>query len=128
MVKEDKNAELVWATPDTKRGRKPLGQKAMTDTERKARSRELSRESGKREFLVTVSGLHLDYVEALAKSQETSTASALKLIVEATLDRYVGVMKRSERMIENGIDEALVSKFISDHLFPALPTLEERKK
>lgn len=127
MVKEDKNAELVWATPETKRGRKPLGQKAMTDAERKARSRGLSRENGKRDFLVTVGGLHLDYIEALATMQKISPASALKQIAEAALDRFVGIMRRCDRMRENGVDQAVIDQFINEHLFPKVPPIEERK-
>lgn len=127
MAKNDTNDELVWANAEIRRGRKPLGQKAMTDAERKRRSRELGRSGGEREFLVKVKGLHLDYVEALAKIQQISAANALKHIAEAALDRYVGVMRRSELMLENGVDEYLVNQFISKHLFPALPPIEERK-
>lgn len=127
MTENDTNDELVWASAEVRRGRKPLGQKAMTDAERKRRSRELGRSSGEREFLVKVKGLHLDYVEALAKMQQSSTANALKQIADAALDRYVGVMRRSEVMLENGVDESQVDQFIFKHLFPELPPIEERK-
>lgn len=120
-IKSD--SAIVTHTPGAKRGRKPLGSKAMSAAERKRRSRELGRACGTKEFLLRVEGLHLEHVEALANSQQISTASALKLILDAALDRYVGVMRRAERMLNDGETENMVNRFLSDHLFPALPPM-----
>jgi hypothetical protein len=113
--------------PSTKRGRKPTGERAMTAAERKRRSREQIRAAGAKEFVLRLEGLHLEYVEKLAQAYQISTSAALKLITEAALDLFVGVIRRSERMRENGVSDEVSSKFVSDHLFPALPPIDPKE-
>jgi hypothetical protein len=110
-------------TPPKKRGPKPVGDAAMTNTERQRRRREQLRATGGKGFLLELEGLHLQYVEALAQSQGMSTAAALRLLVDNALSRYVGVMRRSERMAENGASDEACAQFIRDHLYPELPPM-----
>lgn len=110
--------------PSKKSGRKPLGDTTMTPAERQRRYREKLRESGQRDFLLTLNGLHLQYVDALAENQGVSAALVLRELVEPALDRYVGVVKRAERMSENGASEETCARFIQEHLYPKLPPIE----
>jgi hypothetical protein len=112
----------------SKRGRKPLGEAAMTAAERKRRSREQLKVAGAKDFLLRLDGLHLEYVEILADAEKISTASALRLIAEAALDRYVGVMTRCERMLENGVSDDVREQFVRDHMSPPLPPIDARKE
>lgn len=98
----------------------------MTPAERQHRRRQQLRAGGAKDFLLKVEGLHLEYVEALAQAEGVSTAAALHLVVMNALDRYVGVMRRSQRMLENGVPDEIRMKFISDHLFPELPPMPDK--
>jgi hypothetical protein len=111
--------------PETKRGRKPLGSAAMTPAERKRRSREQSRATGAKEFILSLEGWHLQHVEELAKSQNISTSAALRGILETALDRYVGVMRRCAQLRENGASDEAVEIFVNNHLFPPLPAIDK---
>lgn len=126
MDKPETHDELIWSGPEPKqRGRKPLRQTAMSAVERKRRSRDIARDRGEREFLVKVNGLHLEYLDAMAKAQQISTAAALREILDASLDRFVGVMRRSEDMISQGAGEAEVAQFIKDNLYPPLTPFQK---
>ena|SRR5471032_2198190 len=106
-------------------GRPLTGDAPMTSTERARRTRERKQASGIKEFQMQVQGMHLQYVEALATRQEASTSATLRMIFEATLDRYVGVMRRCERMIANGATDEQVAAFMHTYWMPELPPIEE---
>lgn len=110
-------------TPPKKRGPKPVGDAAMTTAERQRRRREQLRSAGGKGFLLELEGLHLQHVEALAQSKDMSTAAALRRIVEPALDRYVGLMRRVERMIANGATPEQVAEFMQAHWMPELPPM-----
>jgi hypothetical protein len=111
-----------------KRGRKAIGSAPMSAAERKRRSREQLRAGGGREFLIQVQGMHLDYVDALAGADNVSPADALRGIVETALDRHVGVMRRCERMRENGASDDEIAEFVAHHLLPELPPMPASRK
>jgi hypothetical protein len=111
-----------------KRGPKPIGDSPMTPAQRQQRRRQRLRDEGAKGFLLQVEGLHLEYVEKLAESHNISTAAALRLVLMRALDRYVGVTRRIERMIENGVAEDICEAFLHDHMFPELPAMPERQQ
>lgn len=108
-----------------KRGRKLLGDIAMSAAERKRRSRERQQATGVKEFQLQVQGMHLQYVEQMATRLESSTSAALRLILEAALDRYVGIVRRCERMIANGATDEQVAQFMHTYWMPELPPMPE---
>lgn len=108
-----------------KRGRKPLGEGPMSAAERKRRSREQLRASGVREFSLKLQGLHLEYVENAATLRGSSTAEVLRDILENALDRFVGVTKRCERLLDNGATDEEAAAFMNAHLMPPLPPMPE---
>jgi hypothetical protein len=108
-----------------KRGPKPIGDAAMSTAERQRRRREQLRATGGKGFLLELEGLHLQYVEALAQSQGMSTAAALRLLVDNALSRYVGVMRRAERMGQDGASPEACAQFMSKHLYPELPPMPQ---
>lgn len=100
----------------------------MSPAERKRRSRERQQaETGAKQFQLLVQGMHLQYIEALAARQEMSTSSALRLILEPALDRYVGVVRRCERMLDNGATNEEVDQFMHTYWMPELPPMPEAK-
>jgi hypothetical protein len=108
-----------------KRGRKPFGDAAMSAAERKRLSRERQQVTGVKEFQLKVQGMHLVYVEQLAEHNEVSASAAVRMLLEPALDRYVGVMRRCERMKENGATDEQVAAFIQIHFMPELPPMPE---
>jgi hypothetical protein len=117
-------------TADTQKklGRKPIGETNMTPAERQRRYREKLREKGRKDFLLTLSGLHLQHVEAFANRHDLTLSAALRLLVEPALDRYVGVMERIQRMSENGATDEACAQFMQEHLFPKLPEMEPERQ
>jgi hypothetical protein len=115
-------------TTSAKRGRKPLGETAMSPAERKRRSRELLRASGAKEFSLKLQGLHLDYVERLAAQSNTTTAETLRDILESALDRYVAVLIHCERMLDHGATDEEAAHFMSTYWMPALPPMPEARE
>jgi len=108
-----------------KRGRKPVGDAAMTPAERQKRRRELLRTEGDKNYLLRLDGLQQAWVEALAKGEGVSDTKALQTILEASLNRYIGVVHRCERLEEMGASEDAVAAFMQAHLFPPLPSIDE---
>lgn len=108
-----------------KRGRKPVGDAAMTPAERQKRRRELLRTEGDKHYLLCLNGLHQAWIESFAKSNGVSGTKALQMLVEAALNRYVGVMHRCERLRDMGATDAEVEAFMQAHFLPALPAIEE---
>lgn len=112
-------------TPQQKRGPKPIGNAPMTPAERQRRRREQLRATGEKSYLVRLDGLHQEWVDTLAASQEISSTAALHALVEAALDRYIGVMRRCERLREMGASDSEIEAFIQAHFLPALPAIDE---
>lgn len=107
-----------------KLGRKPIGAQTMTPAERQRRYREKLRETGGKDFLLTLGGLHLQHIEAFASAHGLTHSAALRMLIEPALDRYVGVMARTQRMSENGASAEACEQFVRDHLYPELPPME----
>lgn len=97
----------------------------MSPAERKRRSRELQRASGVKEFSMQLEGLHLEYVEKSAIAKNTSASEALREILESALDRFVGIVRRAERMLDNGATDEEAAQFMSTHLIPPLPPMPD---
>lgn len=107
-------------------GRPLTGDAPMTSAERVRRARARKQASGVKEFQMRVQGMHLQYVELMAARMDASTGAALRLILEAALDRYVAVVQRCDRMIESGATDEEVAQFMSTYWMPELPTMRKR--
>lgn len=97
----------------------------MTPAERQRRRRELLRAEGDRHYLLRLNQLHQDWVDMLAEAGGISGTAALQTIVEVSLDRYVGVMHRCERLREMGASEEAIEAFMQAHFLPPLPDINE---
>lgn len=115
------------STTDTpkKRGRKPIGDVVMTPAERQKRRRALLRTEGDKNYLVRLNGLQQEWVEALAQGEGISGTKALQTLLEVSLNRYIGVVHRCERLQEMGASEVDVAAFMQANLFPPLPSIGE---
>lgn len=124
----EKENDLVWGSETPKRGRKPINQKAMTAAERQQRRRMLARDAGAKEFLVQLEGLHLQKIEELAQQQNITASNALKQLVQATLDRYVGLLSRCERLLAEGGTDEEIRDYMQQNFFPPLPDVERKSE
>lgn len=111
--------------PTKKRGPKPIGDAPMTAAERQRRRREQARANGGKGYLIQLDGLHQQWVDALATAQGVSGTTALHSILEATLDRYAGLMQRCERLQALGASEADIAAFVEKHFLPRLPEMDK---
>lgn len=128
MNAQNTSPPLAEEVAGKKRGRKPIGDKPMSGAERQRRSKERRRPEGPtKSFMVTVEGLHLEHIEKLAEAEGISASAAFRSIAEPALDRFVGVMRRASRLLDNGRSEDECLAFIKAHLFPQLPPMEEAK-
>jgi hypothetical protein len=106
-----------------KRGPKPLGDAPMTSAERQRRRREQARAAGGKAYQVQLSGLHQGWVDALASAQGISGTAVLQGLMEATLDRYAGLMERCDRLRQAGAPDEVVAAFFGQHFMPRLPDI-----
>lgn len=111
-------------TLSRKRGPKPIGDATMTPAERQRRRRQQLRASGEKSYLVRLDGLHQEWVDALAASQGISSSAALHALVETALDRFVGIMRRCDRLREMEATDAQIEAFMQLHFLPALPHID----
>jgi hypothetical protein len=95
----------------------------MTQAEAKRRSREKLRAAGGRDYLIHLNGAHQGWVDALAHAQGISGTAVLHGLMEATLDRYAGLMERCDRLQKAGASEETIAAFVSQHFMPPLPDI-----
>lgn len=99
----------------------------MSAAERKRRSREHLLAKGAKDFQVQVRGLHLSCIEQVAAQSEQSAGGVLRPIFERALDRFVGMVRRSDQMKENGATDEEVVAFWHTYYMPELPIMPEKK-
>lgn len=95
----------------------------MTQAEAKRRSREKLRAAGGRDYLIHLNGAHQGWVDALANAQGISGSAVLHGLMEATLDRYAGLMERCNRLREAGASDEAIAAFFGRHFMPPLPDM-----
>ena len=109
-----------------RRGRKPLGDRAMTEVERQQKREAKLKEEGVRTFRMRLHPMHLGWVEQMANGSGVSTATALSNVLQAALDRYAGVMSRAQFLEVDCDNQEAAAAFIRAHLSPPpLPSFEE---
>lgn len=106
-----------------KRGPKPIGDAPMTSAERQRRRREQARAAGGKAYQVQLTGLHQGWVDALASAQGISGTAVLQALIEATLDRYAGLMERCNRLRAAGLPDEAIAAFFGRHFMPPLPDI-----
>lgn len=95
--------EKVKALPSVKRGRKPLGDAPMTAAQRKRASRaKLAADPTKAEFMVTLAGGTLAFVDQMAQHNNVSRSR----VVQEVLDMAIGLVRdtvvQAGKMLDDG--------------------------
>ncbi|WP_141396423.1 hypothetical protein [Polaromonas sp. AET17H-212] len=90
-----------------KRGRKPIGDKAMDASERKLRSRRLQNEQGSVECLIRLSGGTLNFIDQLALANGASRSMVIEGLIDFAVARVaLGVADAERVKSQGGSDEA----------------------
>jgi hypothetical protein len=108
-----------------KRGRKPLGDRPMTQAEAKRRSREKMRAAGAKDYLVTVGPRHLIWIKRLAEKQGISEAAALHMVLDNALHYFSTVMACHDGMLLLGMSQEECSRYALEHWPLAAPPVPE---
>lgn len=111
--------------PRIRRGRKPLGDKAMTEVERQQKREAKLKEEGVRTFRMRLYPHQMAWIEQMAKHNGVSASAALVEVLQVALDRYAGVMNRVQFLETDCNNPEAAAAFVQAHLSPALPTFEE---
>lgn len=94
------------ANPQPKRrGRKPLGDRAMTVAERKRASRIKQSQAGSTELMLRLSGGTLEFVDAIAHSYGTTRADTVELLLDLAISKMAKTMVEWDRMTRAGASE-----------------------
>ena len=109
-----------------KRGRKPIGERAMTPAEAKRRSREKMRAAGAKDYLMTVGPHHLTSIKHLAEKHGISEASALFMVLDNALDYFTSVMACHDGMLLIGMPQDECSRFVLDHWPLSAPPMPDK--
>ncbi|MDD2663402.1 MAG: hypothetical protein PHD19_06545 [Dechloromonas sp.] len=104
-----------------KRGRKPLGEKAMTAAEAKRRSRAKHASEGRAEFMLTLSGGKLAFIDQLAKVQGDTRSQVINALLDMAIAKMVNVAIEADHMFANGATD----QEVETSLMKALATAPE---
>lgn len=108
-----------------KRGRKPLGDRPMTQAEAKRRSREKMRAAGAKNYLMAIGPRHLIWIKRLAEKDGVSETAALQMVVENALDYFGLVMACRDGMLLTGASPEECSRYVLQHWPLAAPPIPE---
>lgn len=99
-----------------KRGRKAIGDHAMSAKERQAARRERLRGADGRIFTIGVKGEYLKFVDALAESQKETPAAVMQQIVENALLQFLVLSRNAEKMSAQGASEQQIQDYFAEQI------------
>lgn len=120
--------ETAITTPK-KRGRKPLGDKAMTAAEAKMRSRAKQAQQGRAEFMLSLSGGKLAFIDQLASVQGDTRSQVIDSLLDMAIAKMANAALEAEYMQANGATDQEIETSLMKSLATApLPQLVEKYK
>ncbi len=111
-----------------KRGRKPLKGIAMSQAERKRRSREKLKNEGGREVWVRIDGSQMDAIEVISERLGVSPEEFTRRFYKKSLSHFLTVLKQAGTAQLEGANEEETIDFIRKHLFPSPPNNEAKEE
>lgn len=99
-----------------KRGRKPLGERAMSAAERKRLSRNRQAGQGSVEFNLRLSGGTLNFVDQLALTHGMGRSETMELLLDMAIARVATVVAEAELLMEQGGSQEDVAIMMSSAL------------
>ncbi|MDQ9171923.1 hypothetical protein Q8A64_16030 [Oxalobacteraceae bacterium R-40] len=105
--------------PKTKRGRKPLGERALTQSELKRRSREKLAQQGGAEFMVRLDKGLLNLVDQIAAENEVTRSQVVENLLHIAMNRFVLGLAEAEQLHAAGASQGEVAAKLRSHFNPA---------
>lgn len=116
-------------TAPKKRGRKPLGDKAMTAAEAKRRSRAKQAQQGRAEFMLSLSGGKLAFIDQLANVQGGTRSQVIDSLLDMAIAKMANAALEAQHMEANGATDQEIETSLKKSLATApLPHLVEQYK
>lgn len=101
------NAETPAAK---KRGRKPIGEHAMSPAEAKRRSRERKASEGSVEFMIRLQGGTLAFIDLFATTNNVSRSSVIEAFLDMAISRVgIAVSEATDLRATGATDEQVAS-------------------
>ena len=85
-----------------KRGRKPVGEQAMTPAERKRLSRARQADDGYVEFFVRAKGETLKFIDLFANKNQMSRSAVVAWFLDMAISRTSGTLDQTVQMLAEG--------------------------
>jgi len=91
-----------------RRGRRPLGARALTAAERVRKSRERLTQRGSIEVSMRIDRKYVEWLDAVARASGQTRSQAIQAVLEAAVERMKATQDRLAEMIEQGASDAEV--------------------
>ncbi len=112
-----------FGPPPAKRGRKPLGQRAMTSAEAKRRSRSQKEVEGFTAFSVQLRGSTRDFIRKLAAASGSTQAKAVELLLDYAIAKVGLAVASANVALDKGDSPEAIAAAMAKELSTA-PTQE----
>lgn len=99
-------------------GRKPLGERPLTSTEKSRRKRERFKESGGRRFSIDICAQHVRVLELLSSASNQAPTRILNDLMDIALVRLVNIANEADKLHQLGATDSQVTLFIKSNLYP----------
>jgi len=125
-MKDESNIQNL---PKGKRGPKPIGERPLTPSERKKRSRENLAIKGDAEFMVRLDRGTVNILDQIADANEINRSQLIAGLLDMALAKLALAIAEVEALKENGASEHEVSERLRTHLgaTPPMGLLEKYK-
>jgi hypothetical protein len=100
----------------SKRGRKPIGARAMSTAERQRQSRARKANEGFVEFNVRVGGGMLHFIDQMAAVHVDSRSQMVELLLDLGIAKFLNAFVESELMKEKGASVEEAATFLHEQL------------
>lgn len=102
---------------EKRKGRKPIGDKALTSAEKMRIYRQRLRDGGGKTFAIDISGERMRWITALAETAETTEGEMLRRIVTKAIDWRIELYHKACQLQEAGASQNAVIQFYEDNAF-----------
>lgn len=111
-----------------KRGPKPVGEHSMSAAERKRLSRARKAAEGRAEFMVSIAGETLAFVDQFAKHNGVTRSEVVQEFLDMAIAKIRGTVVRADQMLADGASMDDVQNVIREAFSVPEPRTEEPNK
>lgn len=109
-------SEKSQPTLPAKRGRKPLGERAMTVAERKRLSRTRKVAEGAVEIMISIRGGTLNFIDQFSQANDQTRSQVIEAFLDMAIARVANAVAEAEKAMEQGASREDVAQLLSHAL------------